>query len=802
MPQADPTWVQFKDVNISDTGGYPGLKIDSSTPELKKGLAYLDNETRPRRLKDERTGQFKMLERGQPGGELYPVLTSTVWDLRDFGLGVAMYFQTLQLLACAFMVCGILQANTIQFYKSQNYSDGQPGVPFMLKGSAVCTRHAMVCLDKDCTEIGKSNLCQMSQTQANLDIANTLMFFIMFAIVGMVQNHVSARLDEAMQTASDYSVIVEDPEDNDTDPEEWRKFFSQFGHVTFVTVAKNNGPLLVALANRRYIMREIIMIIGNGEYEPSDDSISKRKWDGLTFEKKLQNDVALENEPAQDGVVKVRRLIAATGFFGLKTLTNLKSELEKANKAVQKSLQETNYVASSVFITFETEIGQRNCLKALSQGILTSAFDLNKDKTPPEYLFKGTNVLSVKEASEPASVYWNNTDISFTKRVEQQSLTAGLTFMIILGSLCMCKLLQISTGAKGAAMWISITNIVIPELIRQFTFNLETHDSADDKEMSLYIKLTFFRWCNTGIVLYFITNFTDFLTTKALDQVQAVLISDAITTPLIRTLNPMDIINRFLIAPYAPTQEKMNCYFLNTLWFPAERYSDMTKTLFLALFYSALIPSGLFLTFFGYVFIYTVDKYSLLRSWRTESVVSDEITISSRAYMVMAVYSHAVMTMIYFAQFPFDNICKSPDHPKLSWFKYQQVKNDVTTDEIHYRCNQAVGGRVVSLIFGGSITRDSMYGRQQRIVQLYGVLVLCLTVFYFIVFFGGGIVLGIYSLFYGVYRTDSKAMADRFTHCEIQAYIPFIAHPGLAYPLVAADMTGINPMVPRFWSLC
>lgn len=62
-------------------------------------------------------------------------------------------------------------------------------------------------------------------------------------------------------------------------------------------------------------------------------------------------------------------------------------------------------------------------------------------------------------------------------------------------------------------------------------------------------------------------------------------------------------------------------FFKGTPWYAAERYADMSKTLFLALFYSALYPSGLFVAFFGYSFCYTVDKYSLLRTWRTPAEV-------------------------------------------------------------------------------------------------------------------------------------------------------------------------------------
>jgi hypothetical protein len=101
----------------------------------------------------------------------------------------------------------------------------------------------------------------------------------------------------------------------------------------------------------------------------------------------------------------------------------------------------------------------------------------------------------------------------------------------------------------------------------------------------------------------------------------------------------------------------------------------MTKTLFLALFYSALFPSGLFLTCLGYSFCYVVDKYSLLRQWRTPAQLDDDITKVSRGHLVFGIYCHAVMTMIFYAEFPFDNVCLAADAPTLEWWRYRDVRN-------------------------------------------------------------------------------------------------------------------------------
>ena len=149
---------------------------------------------------------------------------------------------------------------------------------------------------------------------------------------------------------------MDDPGADDVDPDEWRDFFGQFGHVTFVTVAKDNGPLITALAKRRAIMREIIMIIGNGR--PSDEadssSILDTVWDddGKSFAEKLDSFIEYENNPnGKDSIEKTRDFISKLGFFGMKRLSKWREELASVNVDVQLSLDnasEVGFKASKV----------------------------------------------------------------------------------------------------------------------------------------------------------------------------------------------------------------------------------------------------------------------------------------------------------------------------------------------------------------------------------------------------------------------------------------------------------------------
>ena len=220
------------------------MPINDAQPDVKKAWEYFNEEVRPRRVKvegeDGKATYSRVEEGAEDKGELYPIWTTGPWDLIDFGLGVAMYFQTLQLLIATFLLCYLSQMGTISYYKSDEYSSGQADVKVgMLVGSAVCTDRQAVCLDEACEDwssVGLHNKCTMGDSQAGADFTMTVLLLLMFTVVAVVQNKASNKMDESKQTAQDYSVMADDPG-------KWREFFSQFGHVTFITIARDDGPL-------------------------------------------------------------------------------------------------------------------------------------------------------------------------------------------------------------------------------------------------------------------------------------------------------------------------------------------------------------------------------------------------------------------------------------------------------------------------------------------------------------------------------------------------------------------------------
>jgi hypothetical protein len=141
-------------------------------------------------------------------------------------------------------------------------------MPLSLRGSAICTNIVSVCTTAVCaadnttvdtTPILDTKDCELTTEQGLLDYFTIVVLFAILVALTFYQSKVAEKIDVSEQTAQDYAIIVQDPDKDATDPEKWRAFFSKFGHVTYVTVALDNGDLLQALASRRSIVNSLMV---------------------------------------------------------------------------------------------------------------------------------------------------------------------------------------------------------------------------------------------------------------------------------------------------------------------------------------------------------------------------------------------------------------------------------------------------------------------------------------------------------------------------------------------------------------
>ena len=538
--------------------------------------------------------------------------------------------------------------------------------------------------------------------------------WILLSLVGLTiyQKRKQRQFDEREQTAQDYSITVCNPPGDATEPEEWKEFFeSRFGgHVTCCTVAIDNDLLVKSLVQRR----EVIALLEEKVREGS-----------------LVNAMKLSELAAK---VEHRRR-----FFG-----NLKSRIDPGipelvgrltvlNAKIQ-GLAQQEYVATRVFCTFETESVQRQVLSEMTVGTMAARRN-STHAVNPNLLFRGEHVLLIREAEEPNTIRWTDLDEKPGTRIKQICITSFVGFLCIAACAVIVFVCN-EFSSLSSALAISAANALFPLVAKMLT-NFETHPSETGKHVSLYIKIGVFRWVITAIVITLITPFTSTLGSgpdDLLEAVFAIFFYDLILSNALQLLDPISNFKRHFLAPRAASQERMNILMGGTEYTIAERYTNMTKTLFLTFYYCAIYPSAFLVCAVTLFINYYVDTFSLLRSWKPAPLLGPYIANFSRAYFLTTAFAAMAITSSYFfSGFPFDNLC-AEDVSHSAYYGTWQITNgagETSTAEIlpgersFKFCNQFLGPGSNFAFPVGPEKQSSdatwMTAEQEQLTGIYGI---------------------------------------------------------------------------------
>ena len=288
-------------------------------------------------------------------------------------------------------------------------------------------------------------------------------------------------------------------------------------------------------------------------------------------------------------------------------------------------------------------------------------------------------------------------------------------------------------------------------------------------------------------------------------SIYAIFFAEIITTNAIQLLDPAGHLERHYLAPRAHTQDAMNLKMQGAQIELAERYTNMTKLLFLALWYCSVFPGALFMCSFALFVNYFTDRFSLMRSWKRLPQLGTRISKFSRRYFFsVAVVAMAVVSAYFWSGFPFDNLCDadtiSPENEGIWMLKEYNDDVMIVTDatEVYRFCLQDY------LRYGNwtfpALARwqpegsDWMTEKQELLVNIYGITslaVLALVLSFFV------------SLIFGACREhfrktghdscgDDQGIAFSQVH-SISAYVPQVSSTSYSYPLLACSVDGIDP---------
>jgi len=463
-------------------------------PAEKKGVAV--------RVAHKVCNSHKQRHRAEPGERELPTKLYDPWctphkQLGDFGLGIGLYFSTLKALTVLTFLAGILNIPNLAYYSSFAYSAGQVGVSDLLKGTTICTETTWVPCP-DCSVSNSSidlepsrvayaidgisneqnltfalaNDCDGATFQQGMINWGTLMLVLAGAfVINWYLKRSEVEFDEDEQTAQDYSVVIENPPSDATDPEEWRAYFRDChggAQVTACTVGVDNDLLVRYLVERRVLLRKIEMMV-----EP-----------GTSLDKLTLANLAAKEE-------RSRKVLGRLMALFVPGVPEMFSRFVVVTAKLQ-GLAQQEYPATNVFVTFETETDQRRVLAALNYAPLDTLRNNKSAVLESGHLFRGERLLAVREPDEPNTIRWEDLNVKLKDRMKQQFLTlvatlGGIALVAFVIRLCHNANLTFSAFA------IAIFNVLFPMFAKALN-SLESHPSEGSKQRSLYLKIALFRW--------------------------------------------------------------------------------------------------------------------------------------------------------------------------------------------------------------------------------------------------------------------------------------------------------------------
>ena len=451
---------------------YPNKGIHDR-PKLEDGWAFYEHVTLARHFR--RENKSDPLERAEPGErretDLYQVFRGGGAEMNDFGIGVALYFNTMLVMGVALLVGGLMHLPNILYYLSAEYDGRDQTISIDLKASskfltipasAVCNNFVWAqCESKefcnlkklkdmgvdylynsvdDITLVKKNNCNEFTFQQGMVNFVAVMTALLIIVLFNIYQSKKEIIYDEDKVTASDYSVVVKNPPKDAFDPDEWEEFFSKYDikGIAVVTVLLNNGPLLRQIMTRRTLRKDLMI------WFPSTD---------IDNEQLLQNKLASQQWKPTGCVERfiqfaIRPLVKPFGM--LLHAPEIVKRLQDVDKRII-DLQTVEYEVTDVIVTFETEDGQRLALETLKCGqmdIRSQRIGSRKE----EELFRGKHILDCEQPDEPSAIRYLDIDTNPMKSALQQTLT----FVITIGLVALGGVMVDRTRKSSGPFWVSI----------------------------------------------------------------------------------------------------------------------------------------------------------------------------------------------------------------------------------------------------------------------------------------------------------------------------------------------------------
>lgn len=211
------------------------------------------------------------------------------------------------------------------------------------------------------------------------------------------------------------------------------------------------------------------------------------------------------------------------------------------------------------------------------------------------------------------------------------------------------------------------------------------------------------------------------------------------------------------------------------------------KVLFVALFFSSILPESLFLGSLALLAQYYVGKFSLFRLCGPPPHIGFHLSRLSRNYFIPTILvTHVVMSAYWWSGYPYDSVCESDS------------ESDSESEGGYSYCNQNFFGSRIFLPLPRFQPEGAkwMTESQETLTSLYGWTSVVVMVIAFYAFIRNNVIPFFRSLYESTYEPDGMEQGIDFsevTHLdEVHGYIPQVKVKGILFPFLACNIDGID----------
>ena len=272
--------------------------------------------------------------------------------------------------------------------------------------------------------------------------------------------------------------------------------------------------------------------------------------------------------------------------------------------------------------------------------------------------------IRVYLAPEPEDIIWENMEFTVVQRLYRIIIVYSLSILLIfLSFIIICKLdnwqndiktneknfLKKYAGSFSISIIISVINLILEFIMKIFT-QIEKQKSMTNYYLSFSIKYTIFTFITSALLPFTSSvinshkdkdngnksDYIDNIDNKTLiTNLLFLFVANSLANPIIWTINIPLIIKKIRIyfierkcipdAMHFKTQKELNDLYEYPDMDIAGKYSYISKTLLMTMFYLPIFPLGVLISIFGLVFAYFVEKFNFTHGYKRPEMLNEKL---------------------------------------------------------------------------------------------------------------------------------------------------------------------------------